>query len=374
MTDELDEIAAVKTIYGDELTVDRYCTAGGIEGTRIERRIPPVNNDGQSLVSVILSMDLDNRYIHDHRTPIVQLRQPRGLSDSGLAELNSEIRQHLTENLGQPVIYEINMLVADFLVKCDRIPPDPCPICLQTLANRPITRTVCDHFYHRSCFDQYRRHFETLRDNIDPLEEEMTRENGEEIVKPFQCSICRCQLDEDSSQWNDEPDDPKIEDESNEEGEGRDYRSQLSQWRMVQAALSDVYEKQRLNGGLIDLEEIKNRNLITEDTIVVLPSRQPNPEPSIAASTANTSTVSMNNGGRPSTVPMNNGGRRRRGRGRGGGEYRRMPLPDRDNGGYGSRGRGSTGTNGSGRVYQSDGKRRDQRDTVNCEKFNQPET
>jgi hypothetical protein len=41
----------------------------------------------------------------------------------------------------------------------------------------------------------------------------------------------------------------------------------LEQWRLKQQQLSEVYERQRANGGLIDLDEESKRNLITEDTV-----------------------------------------------------------------------------------------------------------
>lgn len=40
-------------------------------------------------------------------------------------------------------------------------------------------------------------------------------------------------------------------------------------WRRLQHELETIYERQRLKGGIIDVEEEKNRNLVTEDTVRV---------------------------------------------------------------------------------------------------------
>lgn len=40
-------------------------------------------------------------------------------------------------------------------------------------------------------------------------------------------------------------------------------------WRRLQHELKTIYERQRLKGGIIDVEEEKNRNLVTEDTVRV---------------------------------------------------------------------------------------------------------
>lgn len=47
------------------------------------------------------------------------------------------------------------------------------------------------------------------------------------------------------------------------------YSFYLCRWREQQASLMKIYERQKERGGIIDLEEERKKNLVTEDTVSI---------------------------------------------------------------------------------------------------------
>lgn len=98
-----DEIEALEAILMEDVKVKRIGEVPDI----IETIVHPSTGDDtdQQFVCVTLEVKLTPGY--PDNSPIVTLRNSRGLDDSVLATINSQIREKLSICLGQPVVFEL---------------------------------------------------------------------------------------------------------------------------------------------------------------------------------------------------------------------------------------------------------------------------
>ncbi|VDM82230.1 unnamed protein product, partial [Strongylus vulgaris] len=154
-------------------------------------------------------------------SPKVHLLYPRGLSEESHQQLIDDVQQRLSDNVGMPIIFDILQYCADFILEHQHSSSLLCPICLCPMTAASVSVTPCDHYAHTVCFD---KHTEYTRKQL-----------GEKLM-------------------------------------ARDFKI----WREQQASLMKIYERQKEKGGIIDLEEERKKNLITEDTVHDAESNQQN--------------------------------------------------------------------------------------------------
>lgn len=98
-----DELEALEAILMDDVVIKRVDNIPH----SIETVVHPSTGDDidQQFVCVTLEVTFTPQY--PDVSPEVTLRNPRGLDDLLLASINSQIRDKLTDCLGQPVVFEL---------------------------------------------------------------------------------------------------------------------------------------------------------------------------------------------------------------------------------------------------------------------------
>lgn len=304
------ELEALQSIFADEIKVDRFKRDGN-DIITLEMKVRPSQLGQCSCASIRTKVEIGSEY--PSISPVVQLCQPRGIDETNVDILKEKISKHLDENIEMPVMYDVFQLVQDFLESAQNWPSAVCPVCLNNLTRDiPSLCTHCDHFIHKYCFVNY----------IDYSKREMIRQLNEwpsdmkhKVDQSLRCPVCRVELTEEDFR---EADQDEIT-EQIKPAEEADWYFDWDGWRKHQQELSVIYEKQRIKGGIIDLEEERSKNLITEDTVVaILPPDQ------AETSSHNSDLLPVTTGAKKTTVPLGSlardhyEDRHKRGRRRGG--------------------------------------------------------
>lgn len=98
-----EEIGALEAILMDDVVVRRVDNVP----RSFETVVHPSTGDDteQQYVCVTLEVKLTPEY--PDSSPVVILKNPRGLDDCVLASIHSQIFDRLTKSLGQPVLFEL---------------------------------------------------------------------------------------------------------------------------------------------------------------------------------------------------------------------------------------------------------------------------
>lgn len=98
-----DEVEALEAILLDDVVIKRIEDVPN----SIETVVHPSTGDDadQQFVCVTLEVRLTPDY--PDASPQVTLRNPRGLDDSLLTTINTQIKEKLRDCLGQPVVFEL---------------------------------------------------------------------------------------------------------------------------------------------------------------------------------------------------------------------------------------------------------------------------
>lgn len=216
-----------------------------------------------------LRLEIAAKWNYPSTSPEVQIRNPRGLSEDHVEILNAKISSFLGENQGQCVLYDIIRIAQDFLTHEDfSLPKLPCCICLNQFekSDSVYVTNKCHHHFHSMCIGRYVQHC------IDEqaAELDILQSSNDTILEKICCPICRypipfCDI---KSTLNDSKTDWKID----EDAHSYPSTSKPSWWHLsnpIERNFKSLYEKQKLQGGLIDLEEERRRMLITEETRLI---------------------------------------------------------------------------------------------------------
>ena len=110
-------------------------------------------NIDEQHVKVTLQVILPSGY--PDRCPTVNLRNPRGIDEEVLRNMNKDISRKCEEFLGCPIIYELIEVVRENLT-ANNTPSCPCAICLFHFTdNDQFTKTPCFHYFHSYCLGRY---------------------------------------------------------------------------------------------------------------------------------------------------------------------------------------------------------------------------
>uniref|UniRef100_A0A0N5AWE0 RWD domain-containing protein n=1 Tax=Syphacia muris TaxID=451379 RepID=A0A0N5AWE0_9BILA len=282
------EISVLKSIYGDDLVVER--TENGRDGgLSVEMKVQPLQMNNCSTASLHIKFLLSDNY--PAQPPKILLLQPRGIDDKNLNALNAKLDEYLNNNLGAEVLYDLMQVVTinsrfnglhvkirkyklitekiecyncfqltqTFIEKFQATPSALCPICLCDFSTKqPSLCTSCEHFVHTCCFASYIRYSKA---EIEKQLNEWPSDMKYKVDQTLRCPVCRLELNETeySCELN------KEDCEGSKDNEDFDF--DWGSWKHLQEELNVIYERQLRNGGIIDLEKEKQKNMVTEDTV-----------------------------------------------------------------------------------------------------------
>ncbi|KAM3176212.1 hypothetical protein ACTXT7_006944 [Hymenolepis weldensis] len=87
-------------------------------------------------------------------SPLVELLDPVGLSDSDLTKLESDIKDVLHSFAGECVIFSLIDFCREFV--SSNIPSVDCSICFEDFQREEdVNRSLCNHFFHNTCLLNY---------------------------------------------------------------------------------------------------------------------------------------------------------------------------------------------------------------------------
>ncbi|XP_076043299.1 E3 ubiquitin-protein ligase RNF25 isoform X2 [Oratosquilla oratoria] len=206
-------------------------------------------------VRVTLRVNLPPEY--PDAPPAIELRNPRGIDDAVLQTIEVESAQKCDEYLGCPVIYELIELVRENLT-ANNTPSCPCAICLYHFTERDVfTKTPCYHYFHTFCLGRYVANCEEelAAEEEEPQPVWMTKER-----KVLGCPVCREPLGEEVSSIE------MLATKPPQEGETcSSFIADDPNLKALQKKMAELYLYQKNKGGIIDIEEEKNKFLLSSE-------------------------------------------------------------------------------------------------------------
>ncbi|VDK24484.1 unnamed protein product, partial [Anisakis simplex] len=152
-----------------------------------------------------------------------------------------------------------------------KCPSGLCPICLNDFSMKEASvRTHCDHYIHRPCFVRYIRF---SKEEIQRELSEWPSDLRDKVNRELHCPMCREPLREDDLSELDEDELQKsrnlFESNSNLSPNGTDaFDWDWRTWKEIQQKWEVIYQKQLEKGGIIDVNEERNRFLVTDETVL----------------------------------------------------------------------------------------------------------
>ncbi|XP_029635572.1 GATA zinc finger domain-containing protein 14-like [Octopus sinensis] len=247
-----EELDILESIYINELTVKRD-DCGSVQ--QITCQLYPSTGDDvqKQFVCLTLQLSLPENYPND--VPAITIKNPRGLGEDELAKLETSLKELADERKGGPMLYELFELAKESLTE-GNIPRQHCVICLQHFKEfEEFTRTECYHYFHCHCLGRYVEHClnDVTEDGANSAISSTPSKIENTAEKEVVCPVCRETILYDLDSWLNAPE-PIQEDTS----------FQLSTKLISrQEEMAIIFERQRANGGLIDIEAERNKYLIS---------------------------------------------------------------------------------------------------------------
>ncbi|KAG1693756.1 E3 ubiquitin-protein ligase RNF25 [Nymphon striatum] len=255
-----EELEAIMAIYIDEVTVDEE--PDGTKNVQLVLHPATAENVDQQYVCITLILKLSKEYPNE--IPEIVIRNPRGLSDEELYTLKKDLMKKAEENQGNEMLYQLIELGKEYLTT-GNCPSCECTICLYNFLEADVfLKTECYHYFHSYCLARYAE-----KPNDCPGS-----------VKTILCPVCRVEITYQIPQNKDEfP--PPVE----EINDSCDVNN--SMLKEQQKILSEIYEKQKANGGIIDLEQEKTKFLLNISAPSSVNEIEVTPEEASSAPTKN---------------------------------------------------------------------------------------
>uniref|UniRef100_A0A1B6LZM1 RWD domain-containing protein n=1 Tax=Graphocephala atropunctata TaxID=36148 RepID=A0A1B6LZM1_9HEMI len=243
-----EELEALQAILMDEIHIK---TDDRGKAMAVETTVYPWTalDTQQQYVRVDLSISLPTRY--PDISPVVILRNPRGLEDTTVAAVELQIREKCDDFLGQPVIYEIINLVKEQLTACN-VPCCQCCICLYGFRQGDhFTKTPCYHYFHSHCLAKH------LRISHRIFTEEQDKLPAWQRTDTFQatCPVCRAEVAYDVESLGAAPPPLDLLQAEN--------FTPSAELRRLQQQMAALYLRQKQRGGII--QQDSTVLLLTED-------------------------------------------------------------------------------------------------------------
>jgi len=248
-----EEIEAVTAIL-DEDTVDIQHDDDG-NPAEISIKITPLTASEQEKQYVSLTLVVTISEGYPVTPPVLGVRNPRGLEESAVASLLSDMNSRCEEYSGCPVMFELIEMGREFLTERN-VPVVRCIICLNNIQEQDqFMKTECLHFFHKHCLGRY---ITNMQQNYDEQKSEAQKSNN--TIKDFQvlCPVCREPIGESRYNLSDLLNaDPPV----SEQTEPVNY-SISEDVKEMQRTMEKLFIKQKEKGGIIDLEEEQKKFLV----------------------------------------------------------------------------------------------------------------
>ncbi|CAH1178886.1 unnamed protein product [Phaedon cochleariae] len=243
-----EELEVLEAILMDDITIS-YDEKNRPEIVKTTIFPSTADEVDKQYVCVTLEVNLPETY--PDCEPSVQLKNPRGLDESTINNIQKAIKDKCMEFLGQPVIYELIELIRESLTESN-LPTCQCAVCLYGFSEGDIfTKTTCFHYFHSYCLANHlvitKRLFQEEQDKLPAWQKS---------VKEFQasCPVCResisCDVEELKSALP-----PK-------DLESAQHFQVTSDLKKLQEDMRQLFIYQKNKGGIIDIEAEENKLLL----------------------------------------------------------------------------------------------------------------
>ncbi|KXJ84258.1 hypothetical protein RP20_CCG018887 [Aedes albopictus] len=248
----IDEVESLEAILMDDVKITR--NSSGIP-EMIETTVFPTVGEEVDSQYVCITLQVLPGPTYPDVKPTIRLKNPRGLDDHIINNIESAVRQKLDESVGQPVVFDLIDIIREHLTESN-LPSGQCVICLYGFQEGDaFTKTVCYHYLHSHCLAC---HLNASKRNYDEELSKMPVWKQKE-TKPYQaqCPVCR------------EPIEVEVEPLSkcrppSELINAPKFRV-TDELKTLQAQMSRLYLHQKSRGGIIDLDA-EEGNVIAIET------------------------------------------------------------------------------------------------------------
>lgn len=254
----LDEIESLEAILMEDVHITK--NASGFPEMIETTVFPTVGEEVDSQYVCITLQVLPTVGYPDVR-PHVKLRNPRGLDDCIIGQIERAVQQKLTESLGQPVVFDLIDIIREHLTESN-LPSGQCVICLYGfLEGDEFTKTVCYHYLHSHCLAC---HINASKRNYEEEIEKLPIWKRKE-AKPFQaqCPVCREPIDVEVE--------PLMRCRPPAERENAPKFRVTDELKSLQAQMNRLFMHQKRRGGIIDLDA-------EEGNVIAIRTESPNGE------------------------------------------------------------------------------------------------
>ncbi|OWR50656.1 E3 ubiquitin-protein ligase RNF25 [Danaus plexippus plexippus] len=234
-----DELEALEAILIEDFAVKHEDGVPRI----IETVVHPSTGDQIDQQYVCLTLEVKLSPDYPDTIPEVFLRNPRGLDDKLLNNINSRIKNKLDRHIGNPIVFELIEIVREYLTACN-LPRGQCAICLHGFVKGDVfVKTPCYHHFHSHCFHKH------LVNSRKYYEEEMEKlPNWQRAQAPeYQqtCPVCRNVVSFDEKVLEQAP--PPVE-----SLDAPPFRL-TPEMKALQRSMSEVLERQIARGGVVGM-------------------------------------------------------------------------------------------------------------------------
>ncbi|XP_008203194.1 E3 ubiquitin-protein ligase RNF25 isoform X1 [Nasonia vitripennis] len=250
VTDEIEALRAI--LLDDELHIAENDRG---EPESIETLVfPSTGEDSQSqYVCVRLIVELLPGY--PDTIPIVNLRNPRGLDEETVKQIQSDADAKCKDIVGQPMMFELIELVREHLTRSN-LPTGQCAVCLYGFREGDeFTKTECYHHFHSHCLAAHvaaaERYYREEQEKL-PLWQQDTTNKFQAL-----CPVCRESINCDVRSLTGAP--PPIDVEA-----ATDF-AVTQELLDMQRQMAELFLRQQRRGGIIDLEAEGVKLLLTTE-------------------------------------------------------------------------------------------------------------
>ncbi|ESN93667.1 hypothetical protein HELRODRAFT_180762 [Helobdella robusta] len=250
-------------------------------------------------VSITLNVALPNEY--PNVVPKIHLTRPRGISEEHYNSLQASLDNVAQENIGLPMLYNLFEHAKDSLTN-NNMPSTHCTICMDSFRENPdyenqnnpskeniekkhrtFIKTTCYHYFHVRCLWRYKTFLEDAlaAERLNQPSTSFHHFNGNSQPNnrcdEMACPICRYDISTDLKSLNNynlhcrqqkrsskrkDNNDVNMSGEDNDDDDDNFVYKPSEYITRLQKKMKLLYEKQKKQGGIIDLEEERNKYLI----------------------------------------------------------------------------------------------------------------
>lgn len=239
-----EELDVLRAIYLDDLVV---FVEDSINATLQVSLNPNTGADSESqFVCLTLCCIVPVEY--PEKQPQFTVKNPRGLSEVHITSIEENLSALASQKVGEMMLFDLVEYAKESLTDNNH-PSCNCSICLDHFAEGgKFFRSECYHYFHYQCIKAY----------------------VQSVLDKHACPVCRSEIPDKEIQKillsvvNLNTSDEQIK-ENNDYMHSKKYKKWLAECK-------SLFDKQKEQGGIIDIEYERNKYLITSTTSIVSPS------------------------------------------------------------------------------------------------------